>query len=167
MSSIHKERNQPCFIYTIKYDYTTFTSRVNVHNENTAGTEGIQITLNFIMSSISLVKFCCFYENKVCINRKVNVKQKHIIWMRSDFKVWIRLWYFRGFCRRTATLYFWHWFCSFQLELARPSYINRKIETFERFLVMQKFETPKIVFVKVESSVTRNIWKRSLIQKIF
>ena len=25
-----------------------------------------------------------------------------------------------------------------QLELARPNYINRKIETFERFLVMQK-----------------------------
>ena len=27
---------------------------------------------------------------------------------------------------------------SFQLELARPNYINRKIETFERFIVMQK-----------------------------
>ena len=40
-------------------------------------------------------------------------------------------------------------------------YINRKIETFEKFLVMQKalvkFKHRKIVFVKVESSVTRNI----------
>jgi len=61
-----------------------------------------------------------------------------------------------------ALLYFyWRWFCSFQLELARPSYIDRKIETFERFLMMQKkCEHRKIVFVKVESSVTRNIWKR-------
>jgi len=29
-----------------------------------------------------------------------------------------------------------------------------------------KFEHRKIVFVKVESSVTRNIWKRSLIQML-
>ena len=55
---------------------------------------------------------------------------------------------------------------SFQLELARPNYINRKIETFERFIVMQKktleqIEHRKIVLVKVESSVTRTIWKRS------
>ena len=68
------------------------------------------------------------------------------------------------------TLYFWHWFSSFQLELARPKYINRKIETFERFLMLQKalvkFKHRKIVFVKVESSVTRNIWKRSLIQTL-
>jgi len=27
---MHKEGNEPCFIYTIKYDCTTFTSRVNV-----------------------------------------------------------------------------------------------------------------------------------------
>jgi len=29
-----------------------------------------------------------------------------------------------------------------------------------------KFKHRKIVFVKVESSVTRNIWKRSLIQML-
>ena len=45
------------------------------------------------------------------------------------------------------------WFSGFQLELARPNYINRKIETFEMFLVMQKalvkFKHRKIVFVKI------------------
>jgi len=44
-----------------------------------------------------------------------------------------------------------------QLELARPKYINRKIETFKTFLVMQntlvKCMHRKIVFVKVESRV--------------
>jgi len=57
---IHKEGNEPRFIYTIKYDCTTFTLRVNVLNENTENTvrtKGIQITLYFIMSSISLVKY--------------------------------------------------------------------------------------------------------------
>ena len=61
------------------------------------------------------------------------------------------------------TLYL-SWFCSFQLELARTNYINRTIETFERFLLIKKTlvksERRKIVFVKVESNVTRNIWKR-------
>jgi len=55
-----------------------FTSRVNILNENTVKTEGIQITLYFMMSSISLVRHCCFYENMVCINSIVNVKQKQI-----------------------------------------------------------------------------------------
>jgi len=41
------------------------------------------------------------------------------------------------FCPRTATLNFWRWFCSLQLELAIPNYMNRKIETFKRRLVMQ------------------------------
>jgi len=45
---------------------------------------------------------------------------------------------FRRVCPRTATLYFWRWFCILQLELVRPNYINRKIETFKRFLVMQQ-----------------------------
>ena len=45
---------------------------------------------------------------------------------------------FRTFLSQNATLYFWCWFSSFQLELARPNYINRKIEPFGRFLVMQK-----------------------------
>jgi len=62
---IHKEGNKLYFIYLLIYDCTTFTSRVNVLNENTIRTEGIQITLNFIMSSISLVSFC---ENVVSIN---------------------------------------------------------------------------------------------------
>ena len=55
-----------------------FTSRVNILNENTVKTEGIQITLYFMVSSISLVRHCCFYENMVCINSIVNVKQKQI-----------------------------------------------------------------------------------------
>ena len=61
------------------------------------------------------------------------------------------------FCPRTATLNIWRWFCSLQLELARPNYMNRKIETFKRCLVMQitlvKVMHRNIVFVKVESSV--------------
>ena len=78
MSPIHKEGNKPCFIYTIKYDCTTLTSHVNVVNENTVRTEGIQITLYLIMSFISLVKYRCFYENMVCINSTVNVQQKQL-----------------------------------------------------------------------------------------
>jgi len=50
-----------------------------------------------------------------------------------------------------------HWFCSLQLELARLNYMNRKIETFKRCLVLQKTLVKvmhrNIVFVKVESSV--------------
>jgi len=50
----------------------------HVLNENTVRTEGIQVSLYFIMSSISLVKYCYFYENMVGINSTVNVKQKQI-----------------------------------------------------------------------------------------
>ena len=39
-------------------------------------TEGIQLTLYFIMRSIYLVNYCCFYEYIACINSTVNVKQK-------------------------------------------------------------------------------------------
>ena len=39
----------------------------------------------------------------------------------------------------------------FQLELAGPNYMTRKIETFKRFLV--NFEHRTIVFDKVASSV--------------
>ena len=46
--------------------------------KNTVRNEGIQITLYFIMSSISLVKYCCSYKNMVCINSTVNVKQKQM-----------------------------------------------------------------------------------------
>ena len=56
LSPIHKEGNTPCFIYTITYDCTTLTSRVNVLYITTVRTDGIQITLYFIMSSISLIK---------------------------------------------------------------------------------------------------------------
>ena len=77
--------------------------------------------------------------------------------MRSDFKLWIRFYYSRGFCPRTATLNCWRWFCSLQLELARQSYINRKIKTCKRCLAKQKtlpkFMHHTIVFVKLESSV--------------
>ena len=54
-----------CFLIRIlkrlNHDCTTFTSRENVLNENTVGTEGIQIILYLIMSSIYLVRQCCFY----------------------------------------------------------------------------------------------------------
>ena len=56
LSPIHKEGDKLCFIYTIKYGCTTFTSRGNVLNENyTVRAKGIQITPYFIMSSITLV----------------------------------------------------------------------------------------------------------------
>ena len=77
--------------------------------------------------------------------------------MWPDFKVWIRFKYFGRFCLRTAALNFWRWFCSLQLELARPNSMNLKIETFKRCLVMQKKLVKvmhrKIVLVKVESNV--------------
>ena len=43
--SYTQRRKQTRFIYLLKYDCTTFTSRVNVLIENTVRTEGIQITL--------------------------------------------------------------------------------------------------------------------------
>jgi len=62
LSPMYKEGNKLCFIYTITYDCTTFTSCVNVLNENTFRTEGIQITLYFIISSIYLVKYLGFMK---------------------------------------------------------------------------------------------------------
>ena len=77
---------------------------------------------------------------------------------RLIYVLFSNTYYFDRSCPRTATLYCWRGFCSFQLELARPNYINGTVETFKRFLVMQKktlvkFEHCKIIFVKVESSV--------------
>jgi len=63
-------------LFMLIHDCTTFNSRENVLNENTVRAEGIQLTLYLIMSSISLVRHCCFYLNKVCIHSIVNVKQK-------------------------------------------------------------------------------------------
>jgi len=54
MSPIHKEGNDLVYSLLI-LDCTTFTSRENVLNENTVRPEVIQITLCFILSSIS---FC-------------------------------------------------------------------------------------------------------------
>ena len=34
MSPVHKEGNEPCFIFTIKYGRTTYASRVILFNEN-------------------------------------------------------------------------------------------------------------------------------------
>ena len=70
LSPIHKEGNKPCFINTINYGCTIFTSCVNFINENTLSEP--KVTLYFIVSYISLVKYCCFYENRVCINSIVN-----------------------------------------------------------------------------------------------
>ena len=47
------------------HDCTTLTSRENVLNENTVRTEGIQITLYFIMSSIYLV----ISQYKACLRK--------------------------------------------------------------------------------------------------
>jgi len=46
------KRSLDCLLYT-KKETNTFTSRVNVLNENTVKTEGILITLYVIMSSMS------------------------------------------------------------------------------------------------------------------
>jgi len=78
MVAYTQRRKRTVFNLYKEYDYTTFTSRVNVLSENTIRTEGIQFTLYFIMRSIYLVTYCCFYENIVCINSTVNVKQKQI-----------------------------------------------------------------------------------------
>jgi len=51
---------------------------VNFTSCVTVKIKGIQTTLFFIMSSISLVKYCFFYENMFCITSIVNVKQKQI-----------------------------------------------------------------------------------------
>ena len=54
-----KETNCVLFIASIWLHY--FHLRENVLNENTVRTEGIQITLCFIMSYISLFRHCWFY----------------------------------------------------------------------------------------------------------
>jgi len=83
-----------------------------------------------------LLNSAVFYENMVCINSIVNGTETNI----------------------TCYTLFLTLVLSLQLELARLNYNNRKIETYERFLVMQntlvKFEHRKIVFVIAESSVT-------------
>ena len=56
LSPIHKEGNKPCFIYMIKYGCYSYLPRKFYERKYTLKTEGIQITLYFIMSSISLVK---------------------------------------------------------------------------------------------------------------
>jgi len=72
----YTQRRKLTVVYALlNNDCTTFTSPENVLNENTVRTEGIQITL-YVMSS--LVRHCCFYQNMVCINSIVNVKQKGI-----------------------------------------------------------------------------------------
>ena len=106
-------------------------------NENTVRTEGVQITLYFITSSISLVKYCCFMKTWYAwIIQSMWNGNKYD--MNAILKCECAILVFGTFLTRTATLYFWRWFCSFQLELARPNYINWKIEIFERFLVIQK-----------------------------
>ena len=48
----------------------TFTSRVNIINENTLSEPKASESLYFVMSSISLVKYRCLYENMVYIKKK-------------------------------------------------------------------------------------------------
>ena len=64
-----------CKIVFVKVESSIIEISVNVLNDNTVRTEGIRINLYFIMSSIS-VRHCCIYQNMVCINSVVNVKQK-------------------------------------------------------------------------------------------
>ena len=53
----YKQRSKLTVVYSLLiHDCTTFNSRDNIINENTVITEGIQITLYLIMSSISLVR---------------------------------------------------------------------------------------------------------------
>ena len=51
--SYTQRKKRTVFYNLLKKDCTTFTSRVTLFNENTVRTEGIQITLYFLMSSIS------------------------------------------------------------------------------------------------------------------
>jgi len=72
----------------------------------------------------------------------------------------------RRFCPKTATHNFWRWFCSLQIELARPNYMNRKIETFRGCLVIQNTSKRYASLNRLcKSWIERqwNIWKRSLI----
>ena len=79
MIVFYTQRRQLTVVYSLLiHDCTTYTSHENVLNENTVRTEGIQITLYFIMSAISLVRHCCVYENMLCVNSIVNVKQKQM-----------------------------------------------------------------------------------------
>ena len=61
LSPIHRKRNELCFIYLLIYFCTILTSSANILNEHTVRSEGIQLTLYFIMSAISLVWHCCLY----------------------------------------------------------------------------------------------------------
>ena len=49
---------------------------------------------------------------------------------------------FRMFLSENCNTLCWRWLCSFQLERTIPNYINRKIEKFERLLVMQNTLVP-------------------------
>ena len=54
----YTQRRKLTVVYSLLiHDCTTFTSRENVLNKNTVRTEGIQITLYFIMSSIYLLLY--------------------------------------------------------------------------------------------------------------
>ena len=63
---------------------------------------------------------------------------------RLIYVLFSNTYYFDRSCPRTATLYCWRGFCSFQLELARPNYINGTVETFKRFFSDAKKNTSKI-----------------------
>ena len=73
----YTQRRKLIIVYSLlNHDCPTFASHENLLNKNIVRTEGIQIPLYLIMSSISLVRHCCFYLNMVYINSTVNVKQK-------------------------------------------------------------------------------------------
>ena len=127
---------------------TTFTSSENVLNENTVRTEGIQITIFYNEFYIScqtllfilkhgLYKWYKHNMNAICVNK--------ILVFRTCLS------------ENCYTLFFYAGSVVYNQNLQKRKNINQKIETFKRFLVMQKLLVkvmhPKIVFVKVETSV--------------
>jgi len=87
--------------------------------------------------------------------------------MQSDFSV-DKILVFRTFLSQNCYTLFC---CSFQLELARRNYINQKIWTFKRFVVIIQKNTSNIWasqnrLCKSWIECHWNIWKRLLIQTL-
>ena len=57
------------FYNLLKKDCTTFTSSVTVFNENTVTTEGIQITLYFLMILYLLLDIVAFMKTIIAMHK--------------------------------------------------------------------------------------------------
>ena len=166
LSPIHKEKwlINSCYFYFPRIFYTITWLLWNATSRD----------LNIVVK-LTYYRFDRLRSKKTHIIIMVNMKTGTICNIRASNDDWKVIGtHFDGLVFRiflSEDCYtFWHRFSRFQLELARPNYINRNIKTFEKFLLIQKalvrFKQGKIVFVKVESSLTRNIWKRLLIQTL-